>query len=49
MSNARKTPMTAKRARKVQSDVDRKPNPTLQQVSFKRRTSSAAEKNKKPW
>lgn len=48
MSNARKTPMTAKRARKIQSDVDRKPNPTPQQKSFKARTTSTAAEKKTP-
>lgn len=48
MSNARKTPMTKERASAIQSAIDRKPNPTPQQKSFKARTSSIAGKNKGP-
>jgi len=46
MKKAHKIAMTTERARKIQSAVDRKPSPTPQQDSFKRRTSSAAAKVK---
>ena len=46
MSNAHKAPMTKERAREIQGAVDRKPNPTPKETSFKARTSRAAEKKK---
>lgn len=48
MSKAKtsKTSMTPKRASAIQSVVDRKPNPTSQQVGLKVRAMRAAERNK---
>ncbi len=48
MSNTRRTAMTSMHARKIQSVIDRKPNPAPQQALFKARTSSTAAKKKEP-
>lgn len=44
MSNGKKTPMTQTAQRRIQSAVDRTPNPTPQQRAFKAKTASIVAK-----
>ena len=44
MSNGKKTPMTQTAQRRIQSAVDRTPNPTHQQRAFKAKTASVVAK-----
>jgi len=44
MSNNKKTPMTQTAQRRIQSAVDRQPNPSPQQRSFKAKAASVVAK-----
>ena len=44
MSNGKKSPMTQTDQRRIQSAVDRTPNPTPQQRAFKAKTASVVAK-----
>lgn len=44
MSSSKKTPMTQAAQRRIQSAVDRQPNPSLQQRAFKAKAASVVAK-----